>query len=886
MNDSLSDNTSGLSAKISDLHKKATALLADSKNMKANDMNGSVYVLSDKELLSLSRSIGDSRYPYGQDGFNLWVYASGYLHANEGLLSTFLRAANGQEPNVAFFVGKKKEADNHELTPLFSVPKMDETREGLTRYTVFSPSAAYFVTEFDSLRFGVRIFATPNRAISFSVHVENTGNQDESFFLSSFLNPFLRHQLQTTDEDNWFKEISLHKSGQQETAKLDPFLLSVHEDKDRHTLTTNYAILRRELSIEDKSWIVSTEETTSRLQYVGGSTSSLHTPQSLVKGTFGDNPKHLCTFTEPAIMADILNMKLPAGKSARLDLLFSPLKTHEETLALAGKRLDPAAIDLELKSLDQQDSDNHVALSIQTGKSTHEGINNTTFNAFIEHLKKQVEFCSLIKGYIQLSFNSLIGIRDVFQAIEGMLFWRDEAARDKILEALGFTAIDGRCFRQYSLPPANQDVGRMDLRQFIDQGVWVISTIHTYLRVTQDWKFLDQVCGYHEIINEAAGKVAKSEQKDSVLEHLIRIMAYLLRNRDHENTKCLLALYGDWNDALDGLGISLDGSSEFGTGVSVMATLQVYQNTQEMIEILERVDASKYASEIEQYKKAREEIEAGLLKHAVVANDAGEKRILHGWGDKYSYLVGSYKDSDGVARDGLTSNAFWVLSGLYEKYPEFKQIILDGLERLDSKYGYKTFAPHFDLDAKGVGRIPKLPPGTAENGASYVHATAFGIMALFQMGESQKAWEQLQKILPFTKGHENLTHSPFIMPNSYGYNPEKFIDGQNMNDWQTGSSNVVLKLLIRFVFGFEPKLDGLWIQPAAWCPFESFQFKLEVRGCQVCIHYENRQQGGRVFKIGDEPQESELDELMGVHKLWIPNEQLKPGSTIVVTVVD
>ena len=803
-------------------------------------------------------------------------------------MSTFLRAAHGQESNVAFFAGRKKHKDDskYQLTPIFAVPKMAEERKGLTRYTVFSPSAAYFVTDFDSLRFGVRVFATSKRSISFSVNIENTGSQDECFFFSSYLNPFLRHQLQTSDEDNWFKEISLLKSEQRENGKLDPFLLLVHEDKDRHTLTTNYAVLRRELSIEDESWLVSSEETTSRLQYVGSASSSLHTPGALFNGTFGENPKHLCTFTETGIMGDLLHLNLPAGKSVRLDLMLSPLKTHEESLAVANERLDPYAIDSELESLEQVDNNNHAALSIQTSQSRMEGINSLTFNAFVEHLKKQVEFCSLIKGYIQLSFNSLIGIRDVFQALEGMLFWRDQSARDKMLEALGFTAIDGRCFRQYSLPPANQAVGRMDLRQFIDQGVWVISTIHTYLRVTQDWEFLNQTCGYHEIVNEAAGEVVKSEHKDTVLEHLLKIMAYLLRNRDHDKTKCSLALYGDWNDALDGLGISLDGSAEFGTGVSVMATLQVYQNTQEMIDILSRLDASKYASEIDQYREVRSEIETGLLKYAVVTNDSGDKRILHGWGDQYSYFVGSYKDSDGVSRDGLTSNAFWVLSGLYEKHPEFKQTILDGLERLDSKYGYRTFAPHFDIDAKGVGRIPKLPPGTAENGAAYIHATAFAIMALFQMGEAEKAWEQLCKILPFTKGHDNITHSPYIMPNSYGYNPEKFIDGQNMNDWQTGSSNVVLKLLIRFVFGLEPELDGLWIQPAAWCPFESFQFKLDIRGCQITIHYENKQTGKRSFKLDNQQKESELDELMGIHKLWIPNNQLKPDSTITVNVVD
>ena len=885
MTKTLSDSDHGLSAEFAAIHEKVSALMADSKRMNNSSMGNSVYVLSDKELLNLPRSSGDSRYPYGQDGFNFWVYASGYMHANEGLLSTFMRAANGQEPTIAFFAGKQKK-DGYQVTPLFSVPKMLEKREGLTRYTVFSPSAAYFVTEFDGLRFGVRVFATAKRAISFSIHIETIGDQDASFFLSSYLNPFLRHQVSATDEDNWFKEISLLKSKDQQPENLAPFLLQVHEDEDRHTLTTSYGVLQRELCISDKNWLVATEATTSRSQYVGSSNSSLHTPEALLQGTFGANPKQICTFTETAIMGDLLHMNLPAGKSVRLDMLFSPVKTHKDALDLAGRRMDPSTIDSELKHLEEEDSKNQAALSVQTGHSADELINPVAFNAFVEHLKKQVEFCSLIKGYIQLSPNSLIGIRDVFQAIEGMLFWRDAAARDKMLEALSFTAVDGRCFRQYSLPSSSQGVGRMDLRQFIDQGVWVISTIHTYLRVTQDWDFLKQICGYHEIVNEAEREVKKSEEKDSVLEHMIRIMAYLLRNRDHDKTKCSLALYGDWNDALDGLGISLDGSSEFGTGVSVMATLQVYQNTEEMIDILSRIDKSKYAAEIETYHKARGEIEAGLLEYAVVTNDAGEKRILHGWGDKYSYLVGSYKDSDGVSRDGLTSNAFWVSSGLYKEHPEFKESILDGFERLDSKYGYRTFAPHFELDAKGVGRIPKLPPGTAENGATYIHATAFAIMSLFQMGEPQKAWKQLGKILPFTKGHENLTHSPFVMPNSYGYNLEKSIDGENMNDWQTGSSNVVLKLLIRFVFGFEPDFDGLWIQPASWCPFESFQFTLDIRGCKISIRYENKQTGERSFKVNGEAKESKLDELMGVHKLWIPNEQIKSGGEISVSVVD
>ena len=44
--------------------------------------------------------------------------------------------------------------------------------------------------------------------------------------------------------------------------------------------------------------------------------------------------------------------------------------------------------------------------------------------------------------------------------------------------------------------------------------------------------------------------------------------------------------------------------------------------------------------------------------------------------------------------------------------------------------------------------------------------------------------------------------------------------------------------------------------------------------------------GERSFKIDDKQQKSELDETMSIHKLWIPNEELKPDRTININVVD
>ncbi len=52
----------------------------------------------------------------------------------------------------------------------------------------------------------------------------------------------------------------------------------------------------------------------------------------------------------------------------------------------------------------------------------------------------------------------------------------------------------------------------------------------------------------------------------------------------------------------------------------------------------------------------------------------------------------------------------------------------------------RLFRPGFHPDCPGVGRIKKLPIGTAENGAVYVHAaTFFAVMALFKIGKAKEA---------------------------------------------------------------------------------------------------------------------------------------------------
>ncbi|HHX12999.1 MAG TPA: hypothetical protein GX731_09260, partial [Clostridiales bacterium] len=138
------------------------------------------------------------------------------------------------------------------------------------------------------------------------------------------------------------------------------------------------------------------------------------------------------------------------------------------------------------------------------------------------------------------------------------------------------------------------------------------------------------------------------------------------------------------------------------------------------------------------------------------------------------------------------------------------------------------------------------------------------------------------KILPFT--HDMISCSPYVMPNSYGDNVKLNIDGESMLDWQTGSSNVVFKIILRFIFGFQAEYKGFFIQPANWIPFKDFQLDMIYQGKSLQIRYENKGEGKRTFLINEKPGVIVFDEIMNVEKLWVDKDNLE--EVIRISIVD
>ena len=829
---------------IKELIKKVHNVEENEQLKQESVLPGNCYFLTSDSIVSYGNKEGDARYPYAYDGLTLWAYASGSVIMEESTFKIFPFTAEAKEPRLAFFAGIKEE-DGHFPISLLG-PAKQPREKGVKRYAVYTLEAAYYFTESPQFLAVVRMLVDDKKLLRFSLYLQNKSDKPIQTYLSAYINPFLMQSECEALDTKFYKNCQAVDGG---------YIFTTAENPSRDVSLEHFAVFMR--SHYDGEVL----QTTSKSTFTGSMHNQLYCAEALFDGKFA-REKLYTEFTETAILGEILPLTLASGESVVVSYTGAFSDCKENAFASASKYRETATIDeyISKKQAYEANKTEEKLPEIKFSQFKDTAFSERTFNYFLENVLRQVEFCSRSKNYA----GSLIGIRDIFQQLEVALVWLPKLARKRIIDALNYIGVDGRAPRQYSYRLAENVLPKMDLREFIDQGVWIISTMYSYLAHTDDYSILDELCGYYIFDGQA---VDFCDKKDTVLEHLICITDFLLSNLA-EDTGCLRALYGDWNDALDGLGYTERKDTKFGSGVSVMASLQLYRNLGEMCEILKKVD--RFSEKQKEYENKRVTLQHSLQKYAIVQNEAGERRILHGWFDKRNAFISSFCDVDGEARDGLTANAFWILCNAISWDETLKTDILQSYKRLDSKFGLKTFEPHFAKDCKEVGRIKNLPKGTAENGATYIHATLFAILSLFEVGEAEMAWEQIYKILPFT--HERVSATPFIMPNSYSYDEEKDFNGESISDWFTGSGCVLIKTLIRGVFGFNENLNEVEVAPAKYLPSKEASITMMVKDCAVTISYQNKGQGKRLFYVNGTEQLSVYDKKRQIAKIVLDKE--------------
>ena len=761
------------------------------------------YFLKNSNILALRNPYGDSRYPYSVDGLTLWAYASGNIVINQSNFFISPLTVEGKEPYINLYGAIKNKKGEYDYYSFLG--NQDFNLDASEVYTVYNENYCYYIRKIKQVIFAAKMMVTPNKKIILSSTIINKSNKEVDAFISFYFNPLLTHTSEESEETKWFRTIYQKK-------ECSTFL-SI-EDISREEHLYNYLVLKNANNGERTL-------ASRRMDYVGDKNCSIAFSKCLRKGQF-ENYLPVASFVDMVVYGDIVKGKLQKDEQLQSNYQMSLAFDKAECESLEKEQYNLSTNDEYFNNVQKSKTNN---LKIRFGKFKDKyKLNNVLFNNFLDSVIKQVNYGSSTKN----SSLMLLGIRDVYQMMEASLLWNPKQVREKIVESLSYIDPSGRAPRQYSKETKGSKP-LFDNREFIDQGQWIISTIYQYLAFTNDYSLLKEKCGYYELNSRKTG--IKLDLVESVYEHLNRLINYLISNID-EDTNCLKSLYGDWNDAVDGLGATNKEGQKFGNGVSIMATCHLYKNLFEMFEITKQFEKK----EKNEYLEIAKKIEQGVLTNGIVNKD-GKNRIVHGWGEDRSFYVGSFKDVDNKSRHSAASNSFFVISKIYKNNKQFKDAILEAYYALDSKYGLKTFDEYFDKkDAFKVGRIVNLPKGTAENAATYIHAGMFFARALFMMGEGEKAFDQIYKLIPIT--HSKITTSPFVMPNSYGENPDLGIDGESMSDWYTGSSNTLLKAIVFDMFGIYPKLGNiLEIKPTDYFPSNEASINLNIKKHKISVKY-------------------------------------------------
>lgn len=813
------------------------------------------FYLNDDEILCTESTYADIRVPYEMDGRNLWVHSTGRITICESRMIYLRKCLFNENSTLDFFAGLKISENEWFPISILGVHRHMYEPVKVTRYTVYASRAAYFIADTKEAAFMVRACITSDKKVSFSVCAVNKQNEQKEIYISAFFQPHLDYSNSFDIGSPMIRYGKLYENGSYKfTSRMD---------------IDYFAVVNKCFVSKDAPLV---ESTCSKMSFVGNIRNTLLNAEALKLGHIKE-VKTGINSVDVACTADMAHIKLDPLNDAAAHYIITFFNDEREADAQLDAVIDPDAIsnDIDLQTLAEKKSFSN--LNINFKNVTIPSINSSSFNRFIKGVQKQVNLCALGKNYVSF----FIGVRDVFQQLDTSVFWNSKATKEKIVKSLNYIFSNGRPPRQFSVPAREDIIPAMDIREFIDQGVWIINTIYNYICVTDDYSILDEKCSYYDLIDEDKEYWTKGETTN-VLEHIIRITEYLLSNVA-ESSDCLCIKYGDWNDAVNGLGKTDDEGKRFGDGVSVMATLQLYRNLEQMHKLLSAVGG--YDELCSKYLAERERIEKGLLKHALVESEDHGTHIVHGWGDKMAYKVCTPNDFDGQCRYSATAYSFWCISDMIKKTPHLHKNIMAAYEILDSKYGIHTLTPHFERDAfKYVGRIVDLTPGTYENGCAYIHSTLFSMMAMFILGEGKKAWEQMEKVIPIT--HSKVSKTPFVMPNSYCYNEEYCLDGESLDDWYTGSGCVFLRNIIKYVFGVIPCLDGLKIAMCNFMPTDCAEINLKIKGRDITVVYRKDGLGNRKFFVNGKERISSINEISATPEIFIATDELSENTVIEV----
>ena len=516
-----------------------------------------------------------------------------------------------------------------------------------------------------------------------------------------------------------------------------------------------------------------------------GSTSTLTQPDNSACALF-QRPDVVvqgldCTNSEAAlfILGGVLQhkIKLKPGEVKEIHFVFGISESLEEAAQVAAKFAKTQTVEQEFIKTQEYSYSKYGTLSVITPDDKINHIMNNW-------LKKQVDFCIVGKK----------GVRDNIQIAVALLNYRQEKAKEEILECLRHQFKDGHGVLTWY---------PYDDTRYSDQPFWIIWAVCQLIKETGDFSILDNKISWQD-----GGEA-------TVLEHVRAAVSRLISDKGRNG---LVRIYfADWNDALN---VTTDPEAE-----SVMLSHQFCLALLELRQLMEETGDAEYA----QFLKSEYEILRNRINEAAWDGEWYVRALSK------EEAIGS-QNSEG-SKIYLNAQTWAVLAEVpdEEKLPK----VLKAVDGMEHDFGFPLNLPPYQNYSPHVGRMSGMLPGLFENGGVYCHATGFKILMDCKVGRGEKAVKTLKKIMPDSEWNPSTQSGaePYVFTNCYSAHPKYY--GKSYQSWTTGTSAWSMMGLYEGIMGVKRDYKGLRISPCFPADWEGAEMTRSFRGAQYHVIIEN-----------------------------------------------